>query len=436
MQRSRRHCRWLGQGRPQKTLGAALLALVATASVTGCGASSVAADGDGGLRPAQELRVVQAAVEPRLLLTGELVVERAIELYAPDAAIRPMEIRWIAEDGASVAPGDPVVEFDNEAIASRLEDLERDLEQAQQTLKVTRSRVAAEIARAELKLRQKQAALDRARLDAEVPAELQPRAEYEDRQLELNKARLELDQAQQELVAAQAGGQATVELDRLKRDQASEELRRARRDLDLLAMRAPQDGLVLFSENMRERRPWQVGDQVWPSERLARIPDLGSLEVEASLSDVDDGRLAPGMTATVTPDAFPELELEARVRSIDGLADVQGPDSANRSFGVRLSLVGSVPSALRPGMSVRVLVAEEAEDEMPVVPRSALAWEEKGPRLLLAGGEERPVRLGACDAHRCAVLAPAGSGAEGEGSGADESQPGAKAGERLAREGS
>lgn len=368
-------------------------------------------------------------MEPRLLLTGELVVERAIELYAPDAAIRPMEIRWIAEDGASVASGDPVVEFDNEAIASRLEDLERDLEQAQQTLKVTRARVAAEIARAELKLRQKQAALDRARLDAEVPAELQPRAEYEDRQLELEKARLEFDQAQQELVAAKAGGQATVALDRLKRDQASEELRRARKDLDLLAMRAPDDGLVLFSENMRERRPWQVGDQVWPAERLARIPDLGSLEVEASLSDVDDGRLAPGMKAIVTPDAFPELELDARVRSVDGLADIQGPDSANRAFGVRLALAGPLPSALRPGMSVRVLVPQQGEGGMPVVPRSALVWGDEGPRLLLAGGEERPVRLGACDAHRCVVLAQELSGAEAD-------QPAAEDEERLAGAGS
>jgi hypothetical protein len=190
-------------------------------------------------------------------------------------------------------------------------------------------------------------------------------------------------------------------------------------------MRAPVEGLILFSENTRESRPWQIGDQVWPGESLARIPDLGSLEVEASLSDVDDGRLAPGMEATITPDAFPELEIPARVRSIDGLADVQGPDSTNRVFGVRLELVGSLPSALRPGMSVRVLVAEEVEGGAAVVPRAALAWGDDGPRLLLAGGEERPVSLGACDAHRCVVLSSRFSGAEPD-------EPGAEEGERLA----
>lgn len=387
------------------------IAVCAVVAVGGC-----APETRGGSAPGEELRVIEGTLEPRLLLTGELVAERAVEIFAPDASIRPLEIRWLAEDGAAVRAGEPVVEFDSGTLASRLEELRLELEQADQQLAVTRARVAAEVARAELGLRQRLAEVERARIDAGVPRELQPAAEYEERQLDLERAEISLGRARRELDASRTAGEATVALERLRRDEAEKELRRVEADLDRLTAKATSDGLLVLTENLRQGRRWQLGDQVWPGEHLARIPDLDSLEVEALLSDVDDGRLAAGVRARVTPDAFPELELPAVVERVDGLAQVAGPRSANRSFAVRLELAeATLPEALRPGMSVRVTVAEAAPASGPLAPRAALDLDGEEPLLLLAGGGERAVRLAGCDALYCALA------------------KGAEAGERLRR---
>ena len=62
------------------------------------------------------LVVTRGALEERLLLTGELEADRSEELVAPRTEGWGVAIRWLAEDGAPVRQGDPVVELDNTAV--------------------------------------------------------------------------------------------------------------------------------------------------------------------------------------------------------------------------------------------------------------------------------------------------------------------------------
>jgi hypothetical protein len=47
------------------------------------------------------------------LLTGELIAQRSVAITVPDVGIRPLEIRWMIENGATVAAGDLLFELDN-----------------------------------------------------------------------------------------------------------------------------------------------------------------------------------------------------------------------------------------------------------------------------------------------------------------------------------
>ncbi|MCB1056036.1 MAG: hypothetical protein KDD11_11080 [Acidobacteria bacterium] len=355
-------------------------------------------------------RVETGRLEPSLLLTGELVAERAVEVFAPDVSVRPLEIRWLAEDGSEVHAGDPIVELDTESILARFDDLRLAEEQAQQKLAVTEARVAADVLRAELAAAAAEAQVESARIDASVPAELQPEVEYQERQLALRKAELDLGSARAELDATRAGGRADTGIGRLELARARADLAEAEDDLEQMTVRAPADGVLLLGTNTTEDRRWQVGDQLWPGLALARLPDGRGLLVEARLSDVDDGRLVPGMAARVVPDAFPDLELGATVRSVEGVAQGGGKGGAGRAFKVVLELRpedlaagGSGAGVLRPGMSVRAAVRTPLGEERPLVPRSSLVLAGDEVRVVLASGEERPVVLAGCDLWRCAV---------------------------------
>src|SRR5260370_3834946 len=95
----------------------------AAAGADGGGADDVAATGAAAAASPDSpaLAARRGDLRPRLLLTGELKAARAQPLVAPRTANFQLQIRWLAEDGAEVAAGQPVVEVDNSSFLSNLE---------------------------------------------------------------------------------------------------------------------------------------------------------------------------------------------------------------------------------------------------------------------------------------------------------------------------
>jgi hypothetical protein len=146
------------------------------------------------------------------------------------------------------------------------------------------------------------------------------------------------------------------------------------------------------------------------------------MQVEADLSDVDDGRAAVAMTGTCTLDAYPTEPIGCTVKDLTPVARIEGQKSLRRAFAVTLTLADS-KDKMHPGMSVKV---ELARGKVPalVVPRGALVPKMEGPgftpgpgegkqvQVRLADGSLRDVTLGACDAQGCAVDKGLGDGEE------------------------
>jgi multidrug efflux pump subunit AcrA (membrane-fusion protein) len=373
-----------------------LLAVVAAAGVACGGSRATEPTTTGG----GELRRGELTV--RTLLTGELVAEESVALVTPNVDIWPLEIRWLVAPGEAVAAGDRVVEFDGSELLSRLEDLRSRRDGAQSRLTTVEAQTAEEEEQAQLELERKQAAFEKARLEATVPAEILSEVEHERRQLELHRAELELGEARRALDAARRIHQAEVAIERIEVEQAEAELERTRTTLERLTLRAPRPGIVLIANNPRESGGFEVGDSIYPRVVVARIPDLSTLAVEARLFDVDDGRVRPGMPVRATLDAFPGETLTGTVRSLDRIARSPDRPSSRRFFQLRIDLEGIDPERMRPGMSVRVVVEEHLDDAL-LVPRTRLRWDDHRTEMRLDDGTWEPVELAGCDPWSCAL---------------------------------
>jgi HlyD family secretion protein len=168
--------------------------------------------------------------------------------------------------------------------------------------------------------------------------------------------------------------------------------------------RAPRDGILVVSDSW-DGRKLQIGDPAWVGMTVMEIPDLTEMEVEATLSDVDDGRVRAGMPATCTVDAYADRPIRGTVKEISPIAIESRRGGSRRAFTVIVSLEASDPDRLRPGMSVKVEVATGTETGVLLAPRAALALDARPVRARLAGGEEREVQLGPCGALECVVRA-------------------------------
>jgi hypothetical protein len=152
---------------------------------------------------------------------------------------------------------------------------------------------------------------------------------------------------------------------------------------------APKAGILLVGEHPWEDRKFQVGDVVQPGWTVVELPELAAMRVEATVSDVDDGRVAAGAHATCTLDAWPDQPLSGTVREVAPVAQEVGQKSLRRAFKVVVALDRTDPERMRPGMSVKVEVRGTPVASQLTAPRAAL-----DPHRRLPTGGERPIESG------------------------------------------
>jgi multidrug resistance efflux pump len=350
-----------------------------------------------------DLVVRRGALRPRLMLTGELAAARSDALIVPRTPTWQLQVRWIAEDGTPVKEGEKVVELDNSTFTSDLEEKRLSASQAANELVRKEAETRTQTAEKEFQVQQKRSELEKARVAAAVPAELLSLREHQERQLALRRAEVELAKAEEELAAHRKASAADISVQRISLEKSRREIRLAESAIAAVTLRAPRDGIVVVGEHPWEGRKLREGDSVWVGMVAASLPDLSSMIVEADLSDVDDGRIAPGMEVLCVLDTYPAEVFHGRVVDISAVAQETPRRPLLRSFAVKIRLDRVDPRRMRPGMSVRAEVLSPEVREALLAPRAALDLSANPPRALLAGGGSAPVRLGPCSAGECVV---------------------------------
>lgn len=338
----------------------------------------------------------------RHVLTGELRAVRADRIIVPRTPVWRVPVRWIETDGAWVEQGAKVLELDNSQFTGELTQKELAAARAASALAQKRADAARSLAEKEFAFEEKRILLVKAEIETEVPAELRALRDYQEDQLALARARAEHEKARSDLDANRRALDAELEELRIDLERAREDIATARAAIENLTLLAPRSGIFVVAENRDEGRKFQTGDNVWVGLAVASIPDLESMKVTASLSDVDDGKIHPGQRVRCYLDIDPEHGFEGEVAEITPVAQEPRSRSMRRAFRVEIRLDRSDPDLMRPGMSARVEVLG-APEEGVVVPRGALDWTGPTPRVRLLDGGTADVELGPCNPQECLV---------------------------------
>lgn len=342
--------------RRKKTIWTAAALVVAVAA----GGAAVARSRARTDAPAWETAAVDRGdVVVRVTASGTLAARRTV-LVSSQVSGRLKELH--ADYNDLVAKGDLLARIDPQPF-------EAAVAQAQANTAAARANVAkarAKVADLERQLERRRVLLERKLIAQE---------EWESGQAELEIARAEASAADANL----AQGKAALD--------------QARFNLSNTAIRSSIDGIVVS-------RDVDVGQTVAASLQAPTLftiaEDLKLMEVQAHVSESDVGRIANGMTATFTVDAWPGERMEGTVRQVrnaatttqnvvtyDVILDVENPELR-----------------LRPGMTANVtFVVSERRDVLRVA-NAAL-------RFRPAGAQAAPGGAGAGGAARGgAVPAP------------------------------
>lgn len=178
-------------------------------------------------------------------------------------------------------------------------------------------------------------------------------------EVKVDEAELALTRSRQ-LLERNVNSEAKVQDMRTMLERARLELEQAKEDLAKRTLRAPFPGVVGIPKV-------EVGDRVSPTTEVITVDDRSSLLVEIRVPEQYLSALDRGQTVTATTPSFPQRVFEGTVDRIDSRVD-----PVSRTVMVRASLPNA-NDLLRPGMSFAVKLTISGET-FATVPELALQW--------------------------------------------------------------
>ena len=386
--------------------GVALAAVALTLGLSSCRPAT----GSGHDVPAGSAQALRRTVEDVFLLTGELRAVRSVSVVTPRGEGQ-LQIRWMVEDGTEVAAGERVVEFDAARLIQNIEERRLRLRQAENERESRERTAAAEADRKRVAVDKAEVEAEKARVDAAVPRELRSDVDWRKMQAALQEKQAALQKARLERVAFETSSRADLEVLRRTEEKVRREVDAADKSLASMSVRAPRSGVFLVGNfwqwSPEGPRKLQPGDTVWPGYPVASIPDPSEMEVSATLSEVDHGKVAAGMKVRCVLDTYPDRTFEGRVDEVRAVAAEPrrtfGGSASLTGFPVRVSLARTDP-LMRPGLSVRVEVVRNAWPRALAVPRQAVRFDDNQAVVRRDGvGGATPVRIAGCTPLECVV---------------------------------
>lgn len=298
--------------------------------------------------------------------------------------------------GARVAADEPILTLDASEPALALEKLKQNLalkenQQARARLELTGTltSLGSQVEIKKLQLETYEASAERNRkLFAEglVSEEV-----FRQAKLDAARTRLELVQVGETRDLAVRSAAAQEDALRLEMDTLKKEVREAERQIRLATARATGPGVVT----------WVVPDtgaSVRRGDALARVADLSSYRVEATVADVHATKLRPGLPAVVTVNGVKLAGTVARVL----------PTVQNGAISVEIALDDRSNPVLKPSLRADVELVLDRKEKALRLARGVFPGTGLAPAVFVVRGDtavRTPVTFGISNADGWEVLA-------------------------------
>jgi HlyD family secretion protein len=276
----------------------AVTAAVAVAAVVFVFAATVS-----WLRPSIRRRDIQTAVVERGAVDATLQASGTIIPAVEQVVSAPLDsrvLRIVRRAGDRVRAGDPIVELDTTGARLALERVSEQLAQRDNEQAQLRLRLDDGVALLRAQIEQKVLDADIAKFKAAQNDKLHREglvAEQESlvASTTAKKSGIELVQLRDALARAERSAQAQLAAGEMAQRLLRKERDEAQRQLDLAMMRADRDGVITWIVP-------NAGAAVRNGDVVARIADLSSFRIGATIADMYVARLAPGMRVRVRVD--------------------------------------------------------------------------------------------------------------------------------------
>ncbi len=337
----------------------------------------------------ETFRVKRGEFNIEVVATGEIQAVEAVNISSPAMSWRfgQLKITRIVDDGTEVVTGDTVICFDPSEVEKAIVDARMELEIAEAELEKLRAEQESKIYELEADFRIAEIAHEISKLKLEQ-AVYEPEITQKEISLNLDKARINLNKAAEEIENQKKIHIEEVQQQKLKISQLEANLEEARRTLRSLTVVSSGEGIAVIRKNWRTGGKWQVGDQTWSGNPMIDLPDMRVLRVLCEINEVDISKIALNQKAEIKLDAFSDSVFFGQVSEIAALAKIKGDQQKSKIkvFPVKVLIEGS-HAQLLPGMTISCKIIVDRLHDVLYVPLEAVHPEEGHDYIFIRKGK-------------------------------------------------
>lgn len=337
----------------------AALTLMAGVWLVGCAGETVE------FPPVEAVRVGPIAFEVRG--KGQLKAASATALLVPGKQWSRRQLIWMVPDGSQVKAGEPVARFAAGEAELELEKALLDLQRNALSRAAKEGELEIGEGRVEVDLDETRALLGIAQRYADADIDALARNVI----LDAIQDRTFLDEKRGVLswrqTQSQRRGAAELQVLDAQRATMDGKAQSRRDDLEGLSLSAPHDGVFMLGADWSGEKP-QIGADLWAGNGFATLPDIGALEVEISVPQIQaQGLVQAGLEVRLWPLGRPEQAVES---TLSWLASA--PQTRSRESPVKyLAMKAPVPAQVARSHG---WVPGQAFEAVIVLGRAQLAW--------------------------------------------------------------
>ena len=332
----------------------------------------------------QNLDLLRNSTHPQQIVQAKAGLDEARAAY--DQAKRHLQRqRTLLQKGFTSQQAVDAAVSEEAAAAARLA-------QAQKRMDLLTQQQQTEIAEAEARVRQAEAALERAKTGERLIA---TRAE------EVKAAKAALEQARAQLRSAYAGRKQ----DRMREDdvtQARSAVQQLENQLREVLVRQGDTRLVATMSGIVTKRYVEQGELITSGVStfssgtpVLQIADLSRMLIKASINEVDVHKVRVGLPVEITTDGVRGVRFRGRVRKVSPAAlGSEGPSPIQRGEGAVIRFAVEIeidqPSrALRPGMSARATIIVQRRRNVLRLPAHAVEGDGADATVMVASATHK-----------------------------------------------
>jgi HlyD family secretion protein len=341
------------------------------------GPGRVAADG----RDVPVSDVVKGDVRMTVYADGELKASHTAMLSAPPVGGGALRITRLTIGRDPVKKDDIVIEFDPSEQEYKVEQSRSELLQAQQEIEKAKADAEVLVAEDKVALLKARYAVKKAVLDVQKK-EISSVLDGAKFDAALVQAKRELSELEGNSASKAESSKAAVYLAQEKYNKAKLEMDQAQQNIKLMHVTAPFDGLLSVQKNFNasggffftgmQLPDYRAGDQTQPGNAIAQVVDPKGVELTATVEERERSNIKVGQTVQVVFEALPGRTFHGTAKTVGGLATKQIFDDAKGgTFNVTIELSDADPQ-IRPGMTAHLLFQSDTKKDVLSVPRQAV----------------------------------------------------------------